>query len=291
MLFTQVLVAAGVAYVGARTLTTHSWNSFARPFQRRQHTILVTVQPAAATGQKSEPVEGEIESSLDDGATVRETERYRLAAAGAFVLTIGGVVFPLLTIASVPFTLYSSIPIFENVSRTLIYQRRLQPATLSSVLIVVWLLTNRYAPAAALAWLHHSLWLWNRNVKTIASQRKSELLVRMKDLLRQATGAPPQTVWIVERDVEVEIPFDAVKVGDVLAVSTGEFVPVAGEIITGTASLYRSLSRVVGAPASVRVGDWLEPGAFVVEGKVRIRVNRLPPEGASETYTTFNPTF
>ena len=285
MLFTQVLVAAGVVYVGARTLTAHSWNSFTQPFRRRQHAVLV-----ATTGQTSEPVEGEIESLPADGVTVRETERYRLAAAGAFVLTIGGVAFPLLTIASVPFTLYSSIPIFENASRTLVYQRRLQPTTLTSLLIVVWLLTNRYAPAAALAWLHHSLWLWNRDVKTVASQRKSELLARMKELLRQATGAPPQIVWIVERNVEVEIPFDAVKVGDVLAVSAGEFVPVAGEIISGSASLYRSLSRVVGAPAPVRVGDWLEPGAFVVEGKVRIRANRLPSEQSHESDTAPNPT-
>ena len=281
MLFTQVLIVAGIAYIGAKTIPRdHLWNSFKHSFWRRQPAVLAAVEAPTATDQRAATVEGELESPPDDDVAVYEAERYRLAAAGGVILTIGGLAFPVLTVASVPFTLYSSIPIFENASRTLIYQGRVLPATFTSFLIIVWLLTNRYMPAAGLAWLHHSLSLWNRNMKSVARERKSDILARVQDVLRQATGAPPQTVWIVEGDVEVETAFAAVKVGDVLAVSGGEFVPAAGEVITGAARLYKSLSTVVGASTTVSAGDWLEPGALVVEGKVRIRVDRLPSERA-----------
>lgn len=277
MLFTQVLIAAGVAYVGAKTIPRDQlWNSFKHSFWRRQPAVLATVEAPMATDQRAATVEGELESPPDDDMAVHETERYRLAAAGGVILTIGGLAFPVLTVVSVPFTLYSSIPILENASRTLIYQGRVLPSTFTSFLIIVWLLTNRCMPAAGLAWLHHSLWLWKRNMRSVARERKSDILARVQDVLRQATGAPPQTVWIVEGDVEVETSFSAVKVGDVLVVSAGEFVPVAGEILAGDARLYSLLSNVVGAAATVSVGDRLEPGALVMEGKVRIRVNRLP---------------
>ena len=277
MLLTQVLVAAGVAYAGAKTLAAYRpWHLLRQPFGQRQRAVLATVEPALATDQTVETVEGELESAVNAAVTVQEAERYRLAAAGAVVLTIGGLAFPVLTVASVPFTLYSSIPIFENASRALIYQRRLQPATFTSLLLVVWLVTNRYMPAAALAWLHHSLWLWKRNIKTVAEKHRSDLLARVRELLQQATGAPPQTVWLVEGDVEVETAYAVIKVGDVLAVSAGEFVPVAGEIVAGDARLYGSLSDVVGTSATVSIGDRLEAGALVIEGKVRVRVSRLP---------------
>lgn len=277
MLFTQVLVAAGVVYAGAKTLTTYRhWPPLKDSFRRRSHAVQTTIEPVQAPDPNIETIEGELESPLDAAVTQPEAERYRLAAAGAVALTIGGLAFPLLTVASVPLTIYSSIPIFESASRALIHQRRLQPATFTSLLLVVWLVTNRYMPSAALAWLHHTLWLWKHNLKIATHQHKQDLLARIQGLLLQATGAPPQTVWLVENDLEMETAYAVIKVGDVLAISAGEFVPAAGEIIAGEARLHRLRSSEAGAATTVSAGDRLETGALVLEGKVRMRVSWLP---------------
>jgi len=280
MLFTQVMVTAGVAYASARTVTADSWKTLRKPLRRPQPTSVATADRSQATAQATEtvPLEGEVSHRRNEPAAAQATARYRLAAAGAIILTVGGLAVPGLAVASVPLTIYSSIPIFESAGRALLAQGRIRPATVNSCLIVAALLTNRYMPAALLAWLHHSLWLWTRHFRSVAEQGVSDMLADVQAWLREAAGAPPETAWIVEGEVEVETAFAAVKLGDVLAVGTGEFVPVAGTVVAGAASLYITLSGIVSDPVPVSVGDRLEPGALVVEGKVRISVTRLPAE-------------
>jgi cation transport ATPase len=97
--------------------------------------------------------------------------------------------------------------------------------------------------------------------------------------VRQVMGGAPQSVWLVRDTVEVKVPFTEVKEGDLIVVNRGEFIPVTGLVTTGAAKV--NLLLITRSPTSVEVGvgDTVYPTAFVVEGRLQVRVEKLPATG------------
>jgi len=95
-------------------------------------------------------------------------------------------------------------------------------------------------------------------------------------LAKQATGGAPRMVWVVNEHVEVKMPFTDVKIGDVVAVNRGEFVPVDGVITAGEATVNLVLRTGNATPIAVRAGDQVYTATFVTTGRIRVQVEQLP---------------
>lgn len=264
MLITNLLVASSVTYAGVKTVV--------RPARRKQPkpSAPATVKTSSTRATATPPVVP-VETALP---TLAE-RRHHAVATTAFWLAIGGVFFPPLTLASIPLTVYSATPILEAGCCALYEEGRLRPSVLNSILIVSTLLTDHYGVAAALTALHHTFRQLGRQLQAAGEQMTNELSNELSDLVHQAMGGAPRMVWIVNDTVEMKVPFAQVKVGDVVVVNRGEFVPVDGVITTGEATVNLMLRTGQTTPLIVRTGDPVYTAAFVTEGRIRVRVEQI----------------
>lgn len=262
MLITNLLVAGSVAYAGVKTVVSQH-QPVKLPGSRKENPLMATPTVELADVPTDE-----------DGVTLAE-RRYRAVATTSFWLAVGGLLFPTLTIASVPLTIYSTVPILEAGCRSLYTEGRVKPSVVNSILLVSTLVSDHYLPAATIAWLHHTFRLLGRRAQTMSEQMTTEVSNEVSDLVRQALGGPPRTVWIMRETVEVKVPFAEIKVGDLLVVNRGEFIPAEGVITAGTAKVNLLLLTRSPNPVEVGVGEHVYPTTFVMEGRLQVRVEKV----------------
>lgn len=261
MLITNLLVAGTVAYAGVKTVVNQQKSIKAQPM-RQDSSLMATPTVELA------------DAPTDlDGVTLAE-RRHRAVATTSFWLAVGGLLFPTLTIASIPLTVYSTIPILEAGCRSLYAEGRVKPSVVNSILLVSTLVSDHYLPAATIAWLHHTFRLVGRRAQNVSEKMTTEVSNELSDLVRQALGAPPSTVWVVRDTLEVKLPFDEIKVGDLLVVNRGEFIPVEGVVTTGSAKVNLLLITRSANPVAVAVGDRVYPTTFVMEGRLHVQVEK-----------------
>lgn len=276
MFITNLLVVGSLAYVGAKLVPFEmpSW------WQRRKPSFVAQVADSSLlVTQGSSPTQNGVvdatASGVDVATALLADQRSRAMAGTAFWLAVGGYVFPPLTLASVPFTVLSTVPILEAGSRSLFVDGRLRPAVFSSVLIVTSLVTERYVPAATLSWLHHAFYHIGRQIQGVIEQATADITEDLGDLATQVMGNPPRTVWAVRENIEVQTPYAQLEIGDVIVVSRGEFIPVDGVVMAGSGTVNMMLRTGVNAPMKVSEGERVYAQSFVSEGRFRVQIELL----------------
>lgn len=96
--------------------------------------------------------------------------------------------------------------------------------------------------------------------------------------LKESLSLHVDKIWILENDIEIEIPIQRLKKGDIAVVQTGSMISIDGEITMGEALINES--SFTGEPLSkmVKSGDTVFAGTVVEEGKIYIRVRNLQQE-------------
>ena len=84
----------------------------------------------------------------------------------------------------------------------------------------------------------------------------------------------PKSVWMLVDQTEVEVPFEALKVGDVVIVHPGEMIPVDGTITEGMASVDQRILTGEAQPVEKEVGDQVFASTIVLNGKILIRMEK-----------------
>lgn len=99
--------------------------------------------------------------------------------------------------------------------------------------------------------------------------------------LRALAQLQPTTARVVrDSDVEVDVPVDLVRSGDVVVVRPGERLPVDGEIVSGSSAIDESMLTGESLPVTKVVGDRVIGGTINATGSFRIRATTL---GADST--------
>lgn len=93
--------------------------------------------------------------------------------------------------------------------------------------------------------------------------------------LRQLIGMIPSTVTVIRDGSEVQVPHEAVKVGDVVIVRAGERVPIDGIVIHGVGSVDESLLTGESEPTLKREGDEVLGGSFCIDGFMQVEALRV----------------
>lgn len=275
MLITNLLLAGSVAYAGVRTVIQPKQPVVVPPKKSAQGAAVI-VEPTTAPQSVINAFGGEL--------TLAE-RRHLAVAATSFWLNVGGFFFAPLTFVSIPLTIYSTVPVLEAGCRSLYAEGRLKPSVINSILLVSTLATEHYFSAATIAWLHHTFRQVGRRLQNAGEQVKAEINGELGDLLRQALGEAPDTIWVVNstsegQTVELKVPFTEVKIGDIVVVNKGEFVPVEGVVTAGAAKLNLLLLNRSPTPVAVSVGDHVATAAFVMEGRLCVQVEQLRPSNA-----------
>ncbi len=78
---------------------------------------------------------------------------------------------------------------------------------------------------------------------------------RTSEAIKALMGLQAKTARIIRSGEEIDVPIEAVLVGDVIIVRPGEKVPVDGEIIEGTSTLDESMLTGESIPVDKKIGD------------------------------------
>ncbi|MCX7625142.1 MAG: heavy metal translocating P-type ATPase, partial [Candidatus Sumerlaeaceae bacterium] len=95
--------------------------------------------------------------------------------------------------------------------------------------------------------------------------------VRTGDAVRSLLSRTPQTVVRIKDGTQQEVPLGDVRVGDLLLIRPGDFVPVDGVVTEGSSWLDESLLTGESLPVEKKIGDNVFSGTVNTTGAVIIR--------------------
>ena len=165
---------------------------------------------------------------------------------------------------------YTAIPSVKGAIDVVFKERRVGVDVLDSLVVLGCLGTLQIFPGAVMAWCLSFGRLLVK--KTEDNSRK---------MLLNAFGKQPRYVWLVKDGVEIEVSLDKLASGDIVAVHTGDMVPVDGHIIDGMAMIDQHALTGESTPAEKGIGDRVFASTILVAGKIFVSVEQAGSETAS----------
>ena len=186
-----------------------------------------------------------------------------LAAYSQFVVP------PLLPAAAVLYA-YTSIPTLKEARRVFVEEKRIGVDALDAVVMVGCLGTMSIFPGAVCCWcLSFGRFLVKRSRD------------RSQKLLLNAFGKQPRYAWLCRDGTEVQVPAEKLQKGDVIAVYTGEVVPVDGHVVDGMGLVDQHALTGESTPAEKEAGDQVFASTLLVAGEIKVAVEMSGSETAS----------
>ncbi len=98
------------------------------------------------------------------------------------------------------------------------------------------------------------------------------------EAIRQLIGLQARTARVVREGVELEVPIEAVSLGDLVIVRPGEKIPVDGEVTEGTSAVDESMITGEPIPVTKQVGDTVIGATINQTGAFRYRATAVGSE-------------
>lgn len=180
------------------------------------------------------------------------------------------VAFPALVPVSAAIFFLSVLPTFKNAYDVVTKERRLGVDLLDAIVVMACLATGQILAGTVLAF-------------SLSAARK--LVQKTEDdsrkMLLNVFGKQPRFVWLLIDGVEVETPLAQVKAGDLIAIHTGEAVPVDGTVVEGMAMVDQHTLTGESAPVEKVEGDQVLASTTLIAGKVQVKVTSAGEETTS----------
>ncbi|MBC7119323.1 MAG: copper-translocating P-type ATPase, partial [Methanobacteriaceae archaeon] len=181
-------------------------------------------------------------------------------------------------VSILPF-LYVSYPIFNAALRSLkaktlnmdvMYSMGIGVAFTSSILGTFNILSQNFIFYETALMLAAFLTL-GRYLETRAKGKTSEAIRKLMEL-------QPDTATILKDDMEIEVPVETLKEGDILIVKTGDRIPVDGIIIEGRAHIDESMVTGEPIPVFKDKGKSVVAGTINTDGIIKVRTTHTGEE-------------
>ena len=98
--------------------------------------------------------------------------------------------------------------------------------------------------------------------------------------IRRLIGLRPKTAFILQNEIEKEIPLTRVKAGDTVIVRPGERIPVDGLVLDGQSAVDESMLSGEPLPVDKQTGDTVVGGTINGEGLLRFTATRVGKDTA-----------
>ncbi len=213
--------------------------------------------------EKANPAQNNRPKSLSANVVNEEKAIHRkLMLSGlTFVATI--IHTPLLLVVGFPLGFYLSLEFFQAGYRELFKERRIGVGVIDTITCGILLISGQIF---ALVFFLVILFI------------SQKFLLKTKDRseknLTNVFEEQPRTVWIKQDDIEVEIPFEKLQVGDAVVIRAGGIIPVDGVIIEGEATIDQHALTGESMAVEKGIGERVLTATIVVSGKILIRVEQ-----------------
>ncbi len=183
-----------------------------------------------------------------------------ISSVGLGLATLGVLGQPLLGLASIPVAVYLCRGRFQVAYRVLRDERRITPPVLDATRVVVCVVMGYSFIAALDAWL-----------QTVTQKVLVQSEVDFQKRLEEHFGKQPETVYVFAQGAEVAIAPDAMHLGDVIAIESGEAAPTNGLILYGSAWVNETLATGVPQPIFKQVGDQIHAATVVLAERLYVQ--------------------
>ncbi|MDQ6975537.1 MAG: heavy metal translocating P-type ATPase [Mariprofundaceae bacterium] len=156
---------------------------------------------------------------------------------------------------------YTAIPYLRLVEESLLKKKKIDGYVLYGIADLMTLGLGNLITASFAVGLVHT----GKFVISNAEKNSKESLVNIFE-------EQPNDVWILRDGVEIEIPLESVKQGDVVVVNTGDVIPVDGHIIEGIAAIDQHTLTGESQPAEKSVGDTVFAATQLMSGRLHVEV-------------------
>ncbi|CUH97770.1 hypothetical protein P22_3914 [Propionispora sp. 2/2-37] len=211
-------------------------------------------------------------------ASVPEPATEGNSRAGLYALTTGGVLAAILAkrltvgrspLASSPHvfnlvaltTIISGYPLFRSGLRTLIRHKRVNHDMVIFIASLIMLAMRESLTSLSILWIVHLANFFQLVIQT-RSRAHIEKIIQQKQ----------QELFRLEADRRQRIQAHDIKTGDVLALHSGETVPVDGQVIAGQAGINRTAVSGSCLPCLVSTGDTVSAGSLIETGSIQLQV-------------------
>ncbi len=267
MIITKILLIGGAIYLSTKTHLFHKKNNLAtvltspdKPQTPVKHTdTLTTLLPSRFRALLESDEQTEEEQIVNHYLVVS------VAATG--LAALGGLFYAPLSVASLPLSIYTCVPIYQIAYQALVKEGRLRAEFVDAIALTGIFFTRYYFALALGSVLYFT---------------GSKFMLRTEDNSRKNLtnlfGEQPRMVWRVVDGVEVETPFEALRPGDVIVVNAGEMVPVDGRIVEGHGSLDQHKLTGESQPAEKGPADPVFAATVLLAGRLYIQIEKAGSE-------------
>ena len=209
--------------------------------------------------------------NAEDGTAPEQNKHELLACSVSVVLSVAAqFLFPILIVPAALLFVYCSIPTLIGAKRTIFRERRLGVDVLDSIVVVFCLISGEVFAGSVLAWcLSFGRMLLNK-----AQEDSRRRLVNV-------FGKQPRTAHLLVDGIEVTVSLDKVTPGQIVAVHTGEVIPVDGVVASGAAIVDQHTLTGESVPIDKEANDSVYASTLVIAGRIYVRVEKAGKETTS----------
>lgn len=230
-----------------------------------QHPIVEMATAITGSGRKNQLQEF---VQTEKSKAEKMVDRNIAISAGMLGTSIVGTFFfPPLLWFILPAAAYIFVPIFLKAYRGITQEKKIVLEVADVVFEASMFLLGYYI----LGSLDALLYFTYRKLALKTEDQSKQKLVNMADDL-------PQTVWLVKRGVEIEVPLEKLKHGEVISVSAGQMIPVDGVITHGLAMIDERMLTGESQAAEKKLGDICFASTLILEGNIHIQVKKIGQE-------------
>lgn len=214
------------------------------------------------------------DQQLQEFAEVKKSEEEQeveesiaISAAALGLAVTGSYLYPPLLPISFVGLLFASRGLYKAGYESLVKRRKIDSNVLESV-VTTGILATGHLIMGSIGFLGFYV---SKKFLLKTEDRSTRKLVNL-------LGEQPQFVWLVKEGVEVEIPFEQLKKGNVISIRAGEMIPIDGHIVEGCALINQQMLTGESQPAEKGVGAACFAATIVLEGYIYIEVGQTGEE-------------
>lgn len=202
----------------------------------------------------------EIEISLEEK---RANRHLTLSFVSLSLTSVGTLFFPPLNLLGASILIYIWMPIFRPAYNSLFNERRVSVHVLDLLFTPLLILTGYYFVASI------SFVVYYLSEKLVSKTENHS-----KQGLVDIFGEQPRFAWILQNEIEIEIPFEALKKNDIVVISAGETIPIDGIITYGIASIDQRILTGEAQPVEKEIGDQVFAMTVILSGRIHVRAEQ-----------------
>jgi heavy metal translocating P-type ATPase len=218
-------------------------------------TLLQRWQPSSAAPEPAAPA---------DAATAEEAavqEQFSLALISMGVTTAAALAFPALRVLGGVSVLYGSIPIMARAKELVVDERRVGAEVLDTVGMVTTLAARHFMSASFIFFMYAGSRKLRLRTERAAQNSMIDAFSRRADL-----------VWLWKDGVEVSVPLESLRAGDIVVVDAGSPIPADGIVQHGNGVVDQQLLTGEAQPLDKAIGDQVFATTLVVAGRLHVEV-------------------